>query len=232
MWRCAIRSDTGVALLAAILALGLISAMALSMAMIASTEPAIAAYGEGAAAAGYLADAAMVVVAVELQAIPDWSAALGGTVRSSVLGDASSTVRLPDGRVLDLTVETNRLNCGRASGCTDGQMDMATDTRPWGRNNPRWCLYGHAWLPDLQPGHAGLPPFHIVAWVGDDPAERDDDPTVDEPPEGDPRPFGGRIIRVRTASFGPRGASAARTGSMLRRPDAAGVRMASRSARR
>ncbi|MEW5984475.1 MAG: hypothetical protein AB1806_19160 [Acidobacteriota bacterium] len=229
-WRTGRESpDEGVALVAAVLALGLVSAIALGMAILASTDPAIAANSEGAAAAGYAAEAGLVIAAAELQDIPDWSAVLAGTIRSAVLSDSQAALTLPDGRLLDLVRVTHVLNCGRPTVCTAGQLDQPTAERPWGRNNPRWRVYGHASTGDLWGGDELLPSFHVVAWVGDDPAEEDGAPETDDASEEVPFRGGGGIIYVRTESFGPRGAHAARTGTVLRVPGTPVVRIAAQS---
>lgn len=228
MWRCATRVETGVALVAAILAIALVSAIALGMAIIAGTEPAIAANSDGALAAGYVADAGLAISAIELRDVPDWSAVLGGAIRSAILTGSDSVIALPDGRTVDLVRWTNLLNCGRASGCTDGQIDEPSAERPWGRNNPRWRVFGHATTADLWGGSASPTVFHLAVWIGDDPAEEDDLPLVDAPSGGEPPLPGSGIMRVRAESFGPRGAHATRTGTVLRLHGTSDVRLANR----
>jgi len=130
-------------------------------------------------AAGYIADAGLVIAAAEMRSASDWSAVLTGAIRSTILTASGSVIALPDGRTLDLVRQTNLLNCGRAAGCTDGQLDETVAERPWGRNNPRLRVFGHAPTADLWGGTAQLAPFHLVVWIGDDPAEEDGSPLVD-----------------------------------------------------
>jgi hypothetical protein len=226
MWHCATRVETGVALVAAILALALVSAIALGMAIIAGTEPIIAANSEGALAAGYTADAGLAIAVAEMRDVSDWSAVLAGAIRSTTLTTSGSIIALPDGRPLDLVRHTNLLNCGRVVGCTDGLLDEPSAERPWGRNNPRLRVFGHASTVDLWGGTAQLAPFHLVVWIGDDPAEEDGSPLVDALSGGDPPRSGSGIMRIRTESFGPRGAHATRTGTILRHPGTSEVRVA------
>lgn len=218
--------------MAAILALGLVSAIVTGMAVIASTEPAIAANSEGLAAAGYLAEAALEMVAAELQDVPDWSAVVGGAVRSTVLTGVGTTLPLPDGRSFDVIRHTNLMNCGRVAGCTAGQMDEPTADRPWGHNNPRWRIFGQATTGDLWERECEGWRFWVVAWVADDPAEGDGAPDVDAGSDDDPLPAGSGIISVRAESFGPRGAHATRTGTILRCPGTSRVRIANRTSGR
>lgn len=235
MWHCAIRSEfrraaagqvEGVALVAAILAIGLLSAVALGMAIVASTEPAVAANTEGILAAVCAADAGLAIAAIELQDIPDWTAVLSGAVGSAALARGDTSIDLPDGRRLDLARHTNVLNCGRPTGCTAARLDESTADRPWGRNNPRWRLYGEASTAELWGSEGSAPPFALAVWVADDPAEHDSMPSVDGGAE-DGHPSDGRgIMAIRAESFGPRGAHAARAGTVVRLAGETVVRLA------
>jgi hypothetical protein len=77
-----------------------------------------------------------------------------------------------------------------------GQVTNAANSepRPWGANNPVWRVFAFGWLG---------PATYVIAWVGDDSAETDGDPSTDG---GGPANPGGGILAVRAEAFGAGGA--------------------------
>jgi hypothetical protein len=203
--------EDGIALIVALLATLVLSALGLSLLVMASTETLIAAHYRDGVEAFHAAEAGLERAIPELALAPDWSAVLDapGGVRSaapSTFGDTTFSAVVADGRTLDLAKMTNLLNCPHmfppaATPCTAAQMDHSVGVRPWGSNNPRWRLYANGLLSALT---AGLDsPFYVAVWVADDPAENDGDPARDGMDAANP---GTGMLQVRSEAFGPGGA--------------------------
>ena len=58
-------------------------------------------------------------------------------------------------------------------------MNLNTEERPWGANNPRWQLFAYGPVNDLLPTATLNSQMYVVVWVADDPSENDDDPAKD-----------------------------------------------------
>ena len=128
---------------------------------------------------------------------------LGGVVLSPFVdGAPGGTRRLDDGSTLDLGQVVNLANCQKATICSDVDMNAITEDRPWGANNPRWRIFACGRLRDMLPGGAIDSRFYVIAMIGDDPAEDDNDPMRDGAP---PNPGAG-IFAIRAEAFGPIGA--------------------------
>jgi len=214
-------TDRGVALLAALVVMAVVTAMGMGLALTASLEPMAAANFEAGRAARLAAEAGVAVAAHELAGLPDWNAALSGLTVSAVLDHGPVEVGLPDGTRAGLDALTATATCGRPGACSEADRSAVTAARPWGPNNPAWRVFGHSRLDRLVPGGDGLPPTVIVVWVGDDPAELDGDPLADSGvgPGGEHRP-GGCVLAVRAEAFGPRFSHAAVLATVARRePD-------------
>ena len=219
--------DDGIALIVALLATLVLSALGLSLMVMASTETLIAGNYRDAVEAFHAADAGLERVIAELAMTPDWAAVLGapGGVRSAApsrFSDGTSSAVLADGRTLDLLKMTNLLNCPHvfppsATPCTAAQMDHAAGERPWGGNNPRWRLYANGRLSAVAAGIDS--PLYVTVWVADDPAETDGDPARDGTEASNP---GAGVLQVRSEAFGSGGARRAveatlgRAGARLR----------------
>ena len=126
----------------------------------------------------------------------------------------------PAARTLDLSVQTNLLNCASAAGCSDGEMQGVTADRPWGANNPRWRLFLFGPLGSLVPLHSS-PAIYLLVWVGDDGREADGAPEADG---GSPTEEGRDVLRVHAAAFGRDGGRRAVEAELVRvcRPPEAG----------
>ena len=175
--------------------------------LLSSSETAIGANFRAAHEATYAADAVMERAIADLGRVPDWTTVLDGSVQSSFIDGASSGGRtLVDGSTIDLAQITNLANCQKSTACSAADVAATTTERPWGTNNPRWVLYAHGALADMlsvQRIHSG---FYVLAFVGDDPSENDDDPSVDGfSVAGRPNPGKGVIV-IRAEAFGPRNA--------------------------
>jgi hypothetical protein len=205
-------SQRGIALILVILVTSFLSAIGLGLAVIVVMDNLATRNLRGSVALLYAADAAIELTARDLAQLPDWNLALSGTVRSLVTDGEPSGVRLiPGGGEVDLTVMTNQLNCGQATGCTEAEMDASTVERPWGVNNARWQLYAYG--PEGSFVHFARPSASYLAlWVADDAREGDNDPRADA---GDEAPGHG-VLRVRAEAFGPFGTRRALEAELVR----------------
>jgi hypothetical protein len=197
------RSNRGVALVMTLLAIGLLSALGLALAMSSALDRLAGSNHDDAVDLLNMADAALELAARDLAAIDDWNAVLTGAVQSPRADGAPGGVRRPSpGVVVDLTVLTNELSCGRPTTCNDASVRAVTSERPWGSNNPRWRPFLYTALDGVStPRRAGRP--YVVVWVGDDASEVDGNVLTDG---GGPAAEGRYILRAHAEAFGPRGA--------------------------
>ena len=172
--------ERGVALVAVMSASALVLALGLSLALTTTIEVGIAANQRDAVQMLHAADAALERAIADL-AEANWDRVLAGVVTSSFV-NGGGVVTLPDGRILDMAQETNRLRCGAAGACGDAAMDRVTAARPWGRNNPRWTVFAAGRLADLLPDATVAVRAYLVVWVADDPSENDAQPLRDGGP--------------------------------------------------
>ncbi len=180
----------GSVLVLALMATALLSAAGLALALMASTEMMIASSYATGQELLYAAEAGLAIGQRELGRVADWNSVLTGQIRSAwVDGDPAVPRRLDDGSQVSLTDATNRANCGKPTACTFAETTTATEARPWGSNNPQWQLFAYGML-----NHAV-----VVVWVGDDPADNDNDPFTDGTDETNP---GTGIASVRAEAFG------------------------------
>ena len=163
-----IRDERGTALIIALMAMMLLTALGAAVVMVSSTETAISSNYRNGQEALYAADAALERVVQDLLMIPRWNDILNGTSQSGFV-DGASTVRktLPAGGVMTLTSATAELQ-----GVTDTQ-------NLWGANNPRWQLFAWGPLADMLPNNQIDSPMYVAVWVADDPAETDGNPLTD-----------------------------------------------------
>ena len=172
-------TERGAALLIALVALGLVSAIGLSLLLVTDTEMRVAGYYSESREAMYAAEGALEIAAHELVAVGDWNALLGGGVLSRFVDGAPAGNRqLSDGSTLSLT---------------DATLAANSESRPWGANNPQWRLFAFGRL---------SPAVYVVAWAADDPAENDGNPLRDG--EGVANP-GSNVLMIRAEAFGARG---------------------------
>jgi hypothetical protein len=195
--------EQGTALFIALMATMLLSALGLGLVLTTTTEVLIVGNYRNVQEGLYAADAALERIIPDLVIAPDWNRILQGEATSAFVDGASSGARvLRDGSTLDLTQATNIANCGKITTCSAAEMEASTEERPWGANNPRWKLFAHAPVDALLPNGMVSSPLYVVVWVGDDPAENDDDPAKDGSTQGNP---GLGVVVLRAVAYGPRG---------------------------
>ncbi len=196
-----VKTDPGVAIILVLLVTSFLSAVGLGLALVVFMDQLASGNHRGSVAMLYAADAGIELAARDLALAPDWDGVLAGTDRGSFTDGAPSGVReIPGGGAVNLTAETNLLNCGKRTACTSAQMDANSRERPWAANNPRWRLFAYGPFPNLIEATRPVA-CYLAVWVADDGREEDDDPGADAE-AGEP---GRGIVRVRAEVFGPMG---------------------------
>jgi hypothetical protein len=197
------KNERGAALITALMAMLLLSALGLALVLTTSTETMIAGNFRDGQEALYAADAGVERVMDDLLTVPDWNNILNGTIRSAFVdGSPSGTRGLPDGTSLNLAEATNVVNCGKVTTCSVAEMNTSTEDRPWGTNNPRWNLYAYGLLNSMVPTSTINSNVYVIVWVGDDQSENDDDPTKDGNTQTNP---GSGVLAMHVEAYGPRG---------------------------
>jgi hypothetical protein len=205
-----LHDEDGVALIIALMAMMLLMALGIALVLTTTTETRISAnYREGTEAL-YAADAAVERVMDDILTVPDWNDILTGVLQSAFVdGPAGGTRTLPDGSVLDLDKATNMLDCGKTTTCNDGDLNVVSEERPWGMNNPRWKLYAYGPVTDMLPTDTINSNDYVVVWIADDPSETDNNPLRDgdTPVNGQPAPNPGLgVLAMHAEAYGPFGA--------------------------
>jgi hypothetical protein len=198
------RRDDGVAMLIAMMAMLLMSALGLALVLTTTSETLISGNFRNGQEALYAADAVVERAMDDLLTVPDWNKLLDGSEQSGFIdGPPTGSRTLKDGSTIDLAQAINMANCQKVATCTVEQMNANTSERPWGANNPRWQLYAYGNLEDMLPTATINSPYYVVLFVGDDPSENDNDPTKDGASAAN---AGSGVLAMRAEAFGPRGA--------------------------
>jgi len=175
-----VRREDGIAMIVALMAMMLMMALGMTLILATTAESKISNNYNGGTEALYAADSAIERVMDDILTVPDWNEILNGNVRSAFVDGSPSGVRtLPDGSKLDLAKATNVLDCGKADSCSDADMNVSTEERPWGMNNPRWKLYAYGPMSSMLPTDTINSSDYVVVWIADDPSETDNNPTTD-----------------------------------------------------
>jgi PilX N-terminal len=195
-----IHSDRGVALIITLLVMMLLSALALSLTMVTSTEERVADAFVTGSETFYAADAAFELAVQELALVPDWNRVLDGSAISTFMGGEVPPRGWPDGRARTSAEATALITCYKPA-CTSADMDERTADRPWGANNPRWQLFAHGPVKDLSASGAVDSDAYVAVWVGDDPSENDGNPFVDGDETAGPNPGRG-VLTLLVHAYG------------------------------
>lgn len=199
-----LRDERGVALIVALMAMLLLTALGVGLLMTTSTETLITSNYRLSSEAMYAADAGVERVMQDLLTVPDWNRILDGSTQSAFTdGPPSGARALPGGGELDLSAATNMLNCGKASTCSADEMNAWSVERPWTANNPRWQPYAYGPLDQMIETGTIVSPMYVVVWVADDASETDGNPVADGTDLTNP---GRGVIALRAEAFGPQGA--------------------------
>jgi hypothetical protein len=200
MTNCRLRSDRGVALVATLLLMMLLSALALSLTMVTSTEERVADAYETGSETFYAADAAFDLAVRELALVPDWSRVLDGSTTATFADEQIPSRGWPDGRARTSAEATALVTCHKTT-CTGAEMDERTAERPWGTNNPRWRLFAWGPIANLSASAAVDSAGYVVVWAADDPSENDGNPLVDGGEEAGANPGRG-VLTVLVHAYG------------------------------
>ncbi len=170
-------NQEGSALIIALMAMMLLTALGAAVVMVSTSETRIAGNYRDSQEALYAADAAVERVVQDLLLVPRWNDILGGTVQSSFAdGSMTATITLPTGGTMTLCCGTNSAT---------GQLQADTDSlNLWGANNPRWKLFAWGPLSAMLPFDQIDSSMYVAVWIADDPADGtggviDGDPTAD-----------------------------------------------------
>ncbi len=193
-------SNRGIALIVVLLVSSLVFVLALGLSLVTSVDQLSTRNYRESTSLLYAAEGAVELAARALSQVDSWDAVLSGVVQAEGVDGPPSGTRSPGGGIdeIDLTAQTSLLNCGRAEGCSDGDLRAVTADRPFGPDNPHWRLFWYG-------PHASLASWrypaaaYIVVWVGDDSREVDGDPGRDG---GGPAGEGGGVVRIRADAFG------------------------------
>ena len=198
------KNERGSALIVSLMAMLMLSALGLALMLTTTTETKIAGNFTGSKEAMYAADAAIELAIQDVLTVADWNAMLDGSARSAFVDGPPSGQRTVGSLTFDLGQATSLMNCGKTSGCSEAEMDLQTDERQWGENNPRWQLFAYGLVNSMISTGTLNSDLYVIVWVADDPSEDDDDPTKDGIVATNP---GMGVITLRAATYAPSGAS-------------------------
>jgi len=134
--------EDGVALVVAMMALLLMSALGAGLILSTSSETMIAGNFRNGSEALYAADAIVERAVDDLLTVSDWNGVLSGSVRSTLVdGPPGGTRRLADGSTIDLAEVANTAS------------------------NPTWRLYAYGALADMISTGTINSPFYVVLMV-------------------------------------------------------------------
>ena len=179
--------ERGMALVVALMAMLLLTALGLALVLTTSTETVISANHRMAHETLHAADAGIERAMRDLMLVPRWDDVLTGSVASSFT-DLTRMPTLPDGSTLDLASATAELQ---------GEIDAANR---WNANNPRWRLYAYGPLSDLTPTGSVRSRAYVAVWVADDPADGAPDATAGD---GNPLFDTNGVLTLRAEAYGP-----------------------------
>ncbi len=184
-----IRNERGLGLVLALVLIVLVSGIAAAVIIVSRTETLVAANFRVAREALYAAEGGAAQALRDLGATPDWDGVLAAAVPSSFTdGTAIGTRVLPGGDAVMLC-------CGPGSLSGDVQA-RADGGRLWGADTPQWTLFAWGPVSAWRPSGGVQSPFYVVAWVSDDPADGDGNPSADN----------NGVLRIHAQALGPRGA--------------------------
>jgi hypothetical protein len=166
--RTRLAGEEGTALVIALMAVMLLTALGAAVIMVTNTETSISANYKNSTEALYAADAAVERVVQDLLMVPRWNDILDGTAQSAFVdGTMTGEKTLPGGGKITLTAATQQLQ-------TDSNAVAA-----WGANNPQWRLFAWGPIGDMLPNSPIDSPMYVAVWIADDPAEADGNPSAD-----------------------------------------------------
>ncbi len=193
-FRARLADERGVALIIALMAMMLLTALGAAIVMVSNTETHIAGNYRNSQEALYAADAGVERVVQDLLLIPRWNDILAGTTQSGFVDGAMTSAKtLPGGGHMTLCCGTNTATA---------QLQAETDTANlWGANNPQWKLFAWGPLADMLPNSQIDSPMYLAVWIADDPADGPDLNTAD----GNPVVDTNGTLTLHAEAIGPSG---------------------------
>jgi hypothetical protein len=178
-------SERGSALIIALMATMLLTALGLTLVLMSNTETSISANYRNSQEALYAADAAVERVVQDLLLIPRWNDVLAGdsSVSPACTGvsgfmpksqtlsafvDGSTTVTLPNS-IQQINLLSATCNLQRAT----STLDL------WGADDPAWRLFAWGRVDSILPDQEIDSPMYVAVWIADDPADADGNPSMD-----------------------------------------------------
>lgn len=192
-------NERGTALIIALMAMMLLTALGAAVVMVSNTETHIAGNYRNSQEALYAADAAVERVVQDLLLIPRWNDILAGSAQSGFVdGGMTAPKTLPGGGTITLCCGTNTATA---------QLQAETDTlNLWGANNPQWKLFAWGPLSDMLPNDQIDSPMYVAVWVADDPADGTPDPVGNiAVPDGNPLLDANGTVTLHAEAVGPSG---------------------------
>jgi hypothetical protein len=200
--RSRLADQQGAALIIALMAMMLLTALGATVFMVSRTETAIASNYRDSQEALYAADAAIERVVQDILMVPRWNDILAGSVTSSfTVGNPDQAIALPAGGSATLCrKEPAEADCAVTT--ATGQLQQATDLENlWGTNNPKWRLFAWGPLSELLSTAAIDSNMYVAVWVADDPVDGASLTT----PDGDPLLDANGTLTIRAEAIGVRG---------------------------
>lgn len=175
------RDERGAALITALLATMLLTALGMAAVLVSNTEVMITANYRRSSEALHAADAAVELAVQDLLMVPRWNDVIsGGTVGvadkssltgSFVVGSYNVELDIPAGGKVKLCCDTTSVSW---------QLQAETNAANlWGTNNPTWRLYAWGPLESVLPTSTVDSDVFVAVWVADDPSEDDNNPMAD-----------------------------------------------------
>jgi type IV pilus assembly PilX-like protein len=180
--RTRIRDERGAALITALLATMLLTALGMAAVLVSNTEGMITANYRRSSEAIYAADAAVEMAVQDLLMVPRWNDVIsGGTAGNADVSSMTASFVFGDARGAEFNIPaggTVILCCSATS--VSGQLQAESNTANlWGTNNPTWRLYAWGPLSSVLPTQTVDSDAFVAVWVADDPSETDGNPMVD-----------------------------------------------------
>ncbi|HEX5475754.1 MAG TPA: pilus assembly PilX N-terminal domain-containing protein [Vicinamibacterales bacterium] len=171
--------EEGVALIVALMATMLLTALGMTLMLLSNTETQVSANYRNSQEALYAADAGVERIVQDLLEIPRWDDILAaGTGASECAGTSSSFVDTTCGATVTGTIpfSNQTVNLIKA---TDNLNTAITNLNLWGTDNPTFRLFAYGSLQSMLPNNVLDTPMYVAVWIADDPADGDGNPLVD-----------------------------------------------------
>ena len=196
-----LRNEQGTALIIALMATMLLTALGMTLVLMSNTETMISSNYRNSQEALYAADAAVERIVQDLLLLPRWNDILAGdgsgaptctgvstflpkSATPSSFIDSSTTVSIPDsGQTIDLLAATCNL------------QNSTNGAAIWGANNPVWRLFAYGRMRDMLPNSVIDSQMYVAVWVADDPADGDGHPETDT----------NGVLTLHAEAYGPSG---------------------------